>query len=243
MKHDARLDVSVKEFSIRVVDETGAVQARRSVACDPAAVARFSTEKRIVPVLTVHESSQLSVSLQRSLSDPGLAVTCVDARVAHKVLSSRLNKSDAAGDHRLVSRMCWKMPIGPARRPAAPRAASARSRRSAARSGAGCGGGTLRSGALSRWSSPQVSILRRIEPGDAGEPVARPFQAAGRRPALEAPFARGNILRLSSPRRRCRHGSGRGNPRPARRAGAWGPAPGGSGFDRSFGPVAFPVSL
>ncbi len=64
MKHYAGLDVSLKEISICVVDETGAVQARKAVACDPAAVTRFFAEKRIAPVLTVHESGQLSIWLQ-----------------------------------------------------------------------------------------------------------------------------------------------------------------------------------
>ncbi|WP_138473477.1 IS110 family transposase [Poseidonocella sp. HB161398] len=113
MKHYAGLDVSLKEISICVVDETGAVQARKTVACDPAAVTRFFAEKRIAPVLTVHESGQLSIWLQRSLSDLGLAVTCVDARVAHKVLSARLNKSDAADAEGLaqLARTGWITPV------------------------------------------------------------------------------------------------------------------------------------
>ncbi|WP_456237851.1 IS110 family transposase [Mangrovicoccus ximenensis] len=113
MKHYAGLDVSLKEISICVVGETGAVQARKTVACDPAAVTRFFAGKRIAPVLAIHESGQLSIWLQRSLSDLGLAVTCVDARGAHKVLSARLNKSDAADAERLaqLARTGWIMPV------------------------------------------------------------------------------------------------------------------------------------
>lgn len=96
MTYYAGLDVSLKEVSICVVDETGAVRVRGVVACEPEAVVRFFAEKQIAPALTVHESGQLSIWLQRSLSELGLTVSCVDARVAHKVLSARLNKSDAA---------------------------------------------------------------------------------------------------------------------------------------------------
>lgn len=44
----------------------------------------------------VHESGQLSIWLQRGLERLGLPAVCIDARKAHKSLSARPNKSDAA---------------------------------------------------------------------------------------------------------------------------------------------------
>jgi len=44
----------------------------------------------------VHESGQLSIWLQRGLERLGLHTICIDARKAHKSLSARPNKSDAA---------------------------------------------------------------------------------------------------------------------------------------------------
>lgn len=113
MKQYAGLDVSLKEISICIVDEAGAVVSRGSVACEPDAVVRFFAEKEITPALMVHESGQLSIWLQRALSDLGMAVTCIDARIAHKVLSAKLNKSDAADAEGLaqLARTGWFTPV------------------------------------------------------------------------------------------------------------------------------------
>lgn len=113
MKQYAGLDVSLKEISICVVDEVGTVRIRGSVACEPEAVVKFFAEKQITPTLMVHESGQLSIWLQRSLSDLGMAVTCIDARIAHKVLSAKLNKSDATDAEGLaqLARTGWFTPV------------------------------------------------------------------------------------------------------------------------------------
>lgn len=44
----------------------------------------------------VHESGPLSTWLTRELAAGGVPTVCIDARVAHKALSARLNKSDSA---------------------------------------------------------------------------------------------------------------------------------------------------
>ena len=44
----------------------------------------------------VHESGMLSTWLTRELEKRGLPIVCIDARMAHKALSARLNKSDSA---------------------------------------------------------------------------------------------------------------------------------------------------
>lgn len=90
------LDVSLKEISICVVDEEGAVVHRSTVATDPEAIAKNFAEKGLRPDRIVHESGQLSIWLHRQLEKLGLPITCIDARLAHKALSAKLNKSDKA---------------------------------------------------------------------------------------------------------------------------------------------------
>jgi len=90
------LDVSLKEISICVMDGDGIVVHRSSVATDPEAVAQHFAKKKIVPARIVHESGQLSIWLQRGLVRLGLPAVCIDARLAHKALSARPNKSDRA---------------------------------------------------------------------------------------------------------------------------------------------------
>jgi len=90
------LDVSLKGISICVMDGNGTVVHRSTVATDPEAVAQHFTEKKIVPERIVHESGQLSIWLQRGLVRLGLPAVCIDARLAHKALSARPNKSDRA---------------------------------------------------------------------------------------------------------------------------------------------------
>ncbi len=96
MTYYAGLDVSLKEVSICVVDAAGAVQLRGSVESEPQAVSDFLSDAGISPERIVHESGMLSIWLQRGLVKLGLPATCIDARIAHKALSARLNKSDAA---------------------------------------------------------------------------------------------------------------------------------------------------
>ena len=113
MKYYAGLDVSLKEISICVVDEDGCVTARGDVECEPVAVSGFFAKQKIAPVRIVHESGQLSIWLQRGLLKAGLAATCIDARIAHKALSARLNKSDRADAEGLaqLARTGWFTPV------------------------------------------------------------------------------------------------------------------------------------
>lgn len=113
MPHYAGLDVSLKEISICVVDDRGAVVARGSVRCEPEAVTRFLSRTEIAPDRIVHESGQLSIWLQRQLEGCGLPIICIDARMAHKALSARLNKSDKADAEGLaqLARTGWFTPV------------------------------------------------------------------------------------------------------------------------------------
>ena len=90
------LDVSLKEVSACVVDAGGRVLCRGSMACEPDVIARFVATHAPDAERVVHESGQLSTWLTRELAARGVPITCIDARVAHKALSARLNKSDRA---------------------------------------------------------------------------------------------------------------------------------------------------
>ena len=96
MEHYAGLDVSQKEISICVVDHDGKAIARGTWPADPEGVAGGFRNRSLTPHRIVHESVMLSIWLQRGMTRLGLPATCIDARKAHKSLSARLNKSDAA---------------------------------------------------------------------------------------------------------------------------------------------------
>lgn len=113
MSHYAGLDVSLKEILICVVDGDGTVTHRGTCLADPASAAKFLAEKQVAPDRIVHESGQVSIWLQRGLEKLGLPVTCMDARLAHKALSARLNNSDRADAEGLaqLARTGWFTPV------------------------------------------------------------------------------------------------------------------------------------
>lgn len=80
---------------------------------DPEGVAGWFQAKSLSPRLIVHESGQLSIWLQRGLERLGLPTTCIDARKAHKSLSARPNKSDAADAEgpAQLARTGWFTPV------------------------------------------------------------------------------------------------------------------------------------
>lgn len=93
MDYYAGLDVSLKEISICVVDADGKSVARGVCPADPEGVAGWFRNRSLSSKLIVHESGQLSIWLQRGLKRLGLPAICINA---HKSLSARRNKSDAA---------------------------------------------------------------------------------------------------------------------------------------------------
>ena len=94
MSHYVGLDVSVKSVSICVVDTDGAVLTRGETASDPDRIVSFIREHAPDPERVVHESGILAIWLTRELERRGLPIICIDARLAHKALSGRINKSD-----------------------------------------------------------------------------------------------------------------------------------------------------
>jgi transposase len=94
MSYYVGLDVSVKSVTICVVDGEGAIAARGEVSSDPDQIAAFVLEHAPDAARVVHESGILSIWLTRELEKRGLPIICIDARLAHKALSGRINKSD-----------------------------------------------------------------------------------------------------------------------------------------------------
>jgi transposase len=94
MSYFVGLDVSVKSVSICVVDAHGTILKRGETSSDPEQIASFLTEHAPDPERVVHESGILAIWLTRELEKRGLPIICIDARLAHKALSGRINKSD-----------------------------------------------------------------------------------------------------------------------------------------------------
>jgi len=88
------MDVSLEEVSICVLNDEGRVLVRGTAPTDPAAIVGFIAEHAPEVVRIVHESGQISIWLTRALRALGAPVICIDARMAHKALSARPNKSD-----------------------------------------------------------------------------------------------------------------------------------------------------
>src|SRR5210317_626552 len=96
MSHYVGLDVSLKEVSICVVDADGKVLNRASVPTEPDAIADYLAQEAPNAERVVHESGILATWLTRELERRDVPIICIDARMAHKALSARLNKSDKA---------------------------------------------------------------------------------------------------------------------------------------------------
>jgi transposase len=94
MDHFAGLDVSVKETSVCVVDDTGRIVREVKVASEPDA---------LLPVLknpAYHfkriglEAGPLSQWLFSALAEAGLPVICVETRHMRAALKAQINKTD-----------------------------------------------------------------------------------------------------------------------------------------------------
>jgi transposase len=104
MEHFAGLDVSVKETSVCIVDDTGRMVREVKVASEPEA---------LLPVLTNPlwrfkriglEAGPLSQWLFSALAEAGLPVICVETRHMRAVLQAQINKTDR-NDARGIAQM------------------------------------------------------------------------------------------------------------------------------------------
>src|SRR6187399_2222588 len=104
MEHSAGLDVSVKETSVCIVDETGKIVREVKVASEPDA---------LLEVLKSHayrfnriglEAGPLSQWLFSALAEVGVPVVCVETRHRRAVLKAQINKTDR-NDARGIAQM------------------------------------------------------------------------------------------------------------------------------------------
>jgi transposase len=101
------LEVSVNETSICIMDDKGLVAARTDISTDPDLIAGFISKHPPKVERVVHESGILAIWWTRELEKRGVPIICIDARLAHKALSGRINKSDQG-----PSRRCFASPAG-----------------------------------------------------------------------------------------------------------------------------------
>lgn len=94
MKHYIGLDISMKETSICIVDETGKIVYEGNEKTDPKLLAIRVREKTSFIEKIALESGSLSNWLVTELEKEGLPAICVDARHMSAVLSTSPNKND-----------------------------------------------------------------------------------------------------------------------------------------------------
>ena len=94
MQYYVGLDVSLKQTSICVVDQTGLVVREGVVDSDPEAISVYVRSKAPDAVRIGLETGPTSTWLWTELKRLGLPVICIDARHAEAVLKMQINKSD-----------------------------------------------------------------------------------------------------------------------------------------------------
>ena len=94
MKYYAGLDVSVKETSICIVDETGKICSELKVASHPEDLLRALQNPAWGLVRVGLEAGPLSQWLFSALAEAGLPVVCIETRHARAYLKAQINKTD-----------------------------------------------------------------------------------------------------------------------------------------------------
>ena len=94
MEYYVGLDVSLKQTSICVVDQSGSVVREGVVDSDPEAISVYVRSKAPGAVRIGLETGPTSTWLWTELRRLGLPVICIDARHAKAVLKMQINKSD-----------------------------------------------------------------------------------------------------------------------------------------------------
>ena len=104
MDHFAGLDVSVKETSVCVVDDTGKIVREVKVASEPDALLAELTNPAYRFERIGLEAGPLSQWLLSALAEVGLPVICVETRHMRAVLKAQINKTDR-NDARGIAQM------------------------------------------------------------------------------------------------------------------------------------------
>ena len=94
MDHFAGLDVSVKETSICIVDETGRIVREVKTASEPEALLKVLGKEAYRFKRIGLEAGPLSQWLFSALAEAGLPVICVETRHMRAVLKAQINKTD-----------------------------------------------------------------------------------------------------------------------------------------------------
>src|SRR6476659_3060099 len=94
MDHFAGLDVSVKETSVCIVDETGKIVREVKVASEPEALLAVLKNPAYCFKRIGLEAGPLSQWLFSALAEAGLPVICVETRHTRAVLKAQINKTD-----------------------------------------------------------------------------------------------------------------------------------------------------
>ena len=94
MDHFAGLDVSVKETSICIVDDTGRIVREVKVASEPEALLSVLKNPAYHFKRIGLEAGPLSQWLFSALAEAGLPVICVETRHMRAVLKAQINKTD-----------------------------------------------------------------------------------------------------------------------------------------------------
>ena len=104
MDHFAGLDVSVKETSVCIVDDTGKIVREVKVASEPEALLAVLTNPAYRFKRIGLEAGPLSQWLFSALAEAGLPVICVETRHMRAVLKAQINKTDR-NDARGIAQM------------------------------------------------------------------------------------------------------------------------------------------
>jgi hypothetical protein len=104
MDHFAGLDVSVKETSVCIVDDTGRIIREVKVTSEPEALLPLLTNPTYHFKRVGLEAGPLSQWLFGALAEAGLPVICVETRHMRAVLKAQINKTDR-NDARGIAQM------------------------------------------------------------------------------------------------------------------------------------------
>src|SRR5215813_9046135 len=104
MDHFAGLDVSVKDTSICIVDDTGRILREGKVASEPDALVAVLTNRSYHFKRIGLEAGPMSQWLFSALAEADLPVICVETRHMQAVLKAQINKTDR-NDARGIAQM------------------------------------------------------------------------------------------------------------------------------------------
>src|SRR5262249_54665674 len=97
MDYFAGLDVSVKETSICIVDDTGKIVREAKVASEPEALLAALKKPAYHSKRIGLEAGALSQWLFSALAEAGLPVICVETRHMNKAQINKTDRNDARG--------------------------------------------------------------------------------------------------------------------------------------------------